>query len=100
MHHCDTFDMCLHWKRLQKRTFWDRDFWLQGADGEALGSEGRMKNEVAGGAAKGIGCQNVSLPDPTEFSSSPYVIGGIGRTHRIMGRNFFYPFANRWAGGA
>ncbi len=45
-------------------------------------------------------CQNVSLQDPTGFSSSPYLIGGIRRTHRIMGRNFIYPFANRWAGGA
>src|SRR5438445_2901479 len=45
-------------------------------------------------------CQNLSLQDPAEFSSSPYVIGGIRRTHRIMGRKFFYPFANRWAGGA
>ncbi len=26
MYHGDTFDMCLHWRRLQKRTFWDRGF--------------------------------------------------------------------------
>ena len=62
--------------------------------------ECRRQNEVAGGAATGIACQNVSLQDPTEFSSSRYAIGGVRRTHRIMGRNFIYPFANRWAGGA
>jgi len=54
-----------------------------------------MQNEVAGGAATGIACQNVSPQDPTELSNSPYVIGGVRRTHRIMGRNFFYSFVKR-----
>jgi hypothetical protein len=59
-----------------------------------------MQNEGAGATATGIACQNVSLQDPTEFSSSPYVIGVVRRTHKIMGRSFFYPFANRWGAGA
>jgi hypothetical protein len=59
-----------------------------------------MQNEVAGGAATGIACQNVSPQDPTELSTSPYVIGGVRRTHRIMGRNFFYSFVKRCATGA
>jgi hypothetical protein len=63
-------------------------------------AEGRRQKEVTGGAATGIARQNVSRQDPTEFSSSPYVIGGVRRTHRIMGRRLFYPFANRWVGGA
>jgi len=48
-----------------------------------------MQNEVAGGAATGIACQNVSLPDPTEFSSSPYVIGGYPPEAQNHGSQFY-----------
>ena len=40
-----------------------------------------MQNEVAGGAATVVACQNVSLQDPTELSNTLYVIGRVRRTH-------------------